>query len=287
MTQKTNLLANLAPAFISLRTHFNFFRRAMQWLINGSRLFAKLFKSFTKLIPFWGRLLDFIEHAFNALAFGNNPNMSKEANLIAYIGYGLVISLMAIGGILQSSLLLAIVPAASIVLGLYFEANTIFQWLDNLKEQKALAESDQLLTEQHYYNALNMVNASVVTFAAIALKGVGLSLAFVMPSTSVALIILAQITEVAAMIGSAGKEQVNIAQNIELFCPNYFSSHSKISEALGPEQALDAKLLIEPTTEAALKSSLKAPVVPSIFITPPTESHNTQQLGDSPSALSI
>lgn len=245
MSKEQNRLYAASPYFVSTRTHFKFINRFISWLVRLSSLFARFVTSFSSAIPFWGNFITLLDSILDSLAFGTNQNNPPISRTLAFLGYGTLTLLTLVGFLFQPIASLSLLSSLSIMLGLYFEAITIVNWFENYKKLEYKQLHGLSFTQKDYDNALMMVNASVITFASIAFKGFSLYLTHIMPTTAMILFIVAQVTEISAMIGSLGKEKVNISQNIttleEQGLLDFTSSDNKLNKLLSETLELSSK----------------------------------------------
>lgn len=215
MSDKKLNFFELSPYFVSSRTHFKFLRRCCQWMIGLFSLFSQFFSMLFESIPLWGTLISLVDKSFDALAFGTNRNLGPFSQALAFIGYGCLI-LSVLGGLFISGL--ANIPSLvfiSTMLSLYFEAATIINWQRNHQNLQWASDHNELEDPKQLENAQIMVKASVITFVSMFFKAISLPLSILFPTAAICIFVVAQIAEISAMVGSLGKETVNIQQNID------------------------------------------------------------------------
>lgn len=199
--------------FISLRTHFNFFRRFISYLFQFIGLFSSFFLSIVKSMPLVSSLLNLISHSLDSLAFGTNANNPSISKKIAFIGYGTLIILGAINLFIFPIISPLFIAAAGFLLGMYFEGITVIAWFGNYNQLKNQRIKGNDVDPTNLDNALTMFRAAVVTFASIALKAIALCLSLQFPAAAICLFLIAQASEIGAILGSIGKEKVNFSRN--------------------------------------------------------------------------
>ncbi len=233
--------------FISLRTHFNFFRRLMTYLISFSALFTKFFLAFFQSIPFLNTILNFAAHTLDSLSFGTNTNNSPLEKTIAFVGYGSLITLGIISLALPTLFSPALTPALSLILGMYFEGVTILAWFTNYKTLADEQTSGIDVEPRRLDNARMMFYAAIITFTSMLLKAFSLSLAATFPAAALGIFIIAQLAEIGAVLGSIGKETVNFSQNYHFW--------TKTTPADIETESLNSNLAAAPSQEVEPDSS--------------------------------
>lgn len=232
MTDKKHKRTYSADAlFISLRTHFNFFRRFISYIFHFCGFFTNFFAILFKKLPFFNDFLSLLSHVLDSLAFGTNGNNPPISNKIAIFGYGTLLLLGAINLLITPLISPLLILAMSLTLGMYFESLTVMAWFTNYKTLEKQLSTDENIDQSLIDNALTMFNAALITFVSIALRAVALCLSISFPAAGLALFIVAQISEIGAILGSIGKEKVNISQNHDFWmntepCENDLVNHS-------------------------------------------------------------
>ena len=274
MSESQSTLTKLSPYFVRGRTHFKFFSRCCTWLAAIFSFFARFINRFLTVIPFWGSFVRILDPILDGLAFGSNQNLPGLARSVAFLGYGLLMLTTFIGFFYPPLAAFKALTILSITLGMFFEAQTILVWFNNYKQ----LENQRLFTghvdTQSYNNAVSMVNAAVITFLSMAIKAFAVSLSTIMPSATIVLFIIAQTAEVSAMIGSIGKETVNINQNItSLREMSYFTdSYTKLHDKM-PYQSPKGSHLFQDSAEVVIdKTTAKKPT--SVKSTTPYQENN-------------
>ncbi len=210
-----NRLSSIGPFFISARTHFTFIKRMFNWGLRYSSSFAEIFISFAKKIPLIGQIIILLGFILDILAFGTNTNNSKFSQVVAFLGYAALMLLSTFVFIYPSFAGAAIVSSFGLMISMYFEGITILTWFDNFKNLEWKRINNEPMSDLDYENAHIMFNAATITFFSMLLKGLALSISTFYPAAALAIVVIAQIAEFSAMLGTLGKEKVNLSQNFK------------------------------------------------------------------------
>lgn len=216
--------------FISLRTHFNFFRRLFTYVGSFVGLFTQALAKMLGNLPFLTPVLNLLSFLFDTLSFGSNPNHPLISNVIAVVGYSSLIILGIIGLCIPPIFSPLLVPALGLLLGLYFEGVTILNWFNNYKNLSSNIEQGEEVAERNIRNAKLMFYAAAITFVSILSKIIALSISTTFPAAALTIFIIAQVTEITAVFGSLGKEVVNFDRNM-----NYWFWSNKTTDAIENE----------------------------------------------------
>ncbi len=248
--------------FISLRTHFNFFRRFFSYFISFTTLFTRALASFFQSLPFLTPITNIASHIFDSLSFGSNRNNPRISNIIAILGYTTLITLGITSLFIPTLFNPMIVPAISLLLGLYFEGVTILNWFSNYKKLSNEIKQGNDVPDRSIRNARTMFYAAVITFISIFSKIFALSISATFPAAAVVIFVIAQITEITAVFGSLGKEVVNIDRNINYLSPPATTEAvEKALEDTSTKQlpTAEATVLVEPIKNTDMLPELDCP----------------------------
>lgn len=266
-SKRQNFFYSAGRTFISTRTHFNFIKRLFTWLSRYSSSFADLFTSFAKKLPFVGPSLLLLGYLLDILAFGTNPNNSKFTQLMAGVGFGCMMILSSLALIYSNFIGATLIASLGIMVSMYFEAVTILNWFDNFKNLEWQKLNGEPTLDVDHNNANTMFYAATITFSSMVIKAIALCLSATFPGAALALIIVGQTAEVAAMIGTLGKEKVNLSQNFKSAPQKTTKTASPVNSALNtsrPKEALskdeneDKKILSQPSRNQVTSDHLKS-----------------------------
>jgi hypothetical protein len=180
-----------------------------------SSSFASIFKSFVQRLPIIGHVFIILGYSLDLLAFGSNANNSKFSQIAAFISYSVLMILSTIVFFNPAFTAAAVISSLGIVISMYFEGVTILAWFDNYKNLEWQKLNNEPTLDIDHENAKIMLNAATITFISMFLKGIALSISTIYPAAALGIIVTAQIAECAAMIGTLGKEKVNLSQNFQ------------------------------------------------------------------------
>lgn len=252
--------------FISMRTHFNFFRRFFTYIFSFVSLFTEAIAVLLQKVPLFTPILNITSFLFDSLSFGSNKNHPLISNIIAIVGYSSLIVLGLLSLMTPTLFNPAIIPAFGLILGLYFEGITILNWYNNYKELSTESKLSRSSVNRRLNNAQIMFYAAIVTFISIFTKIFALAISSSLPGAAMAIFVVAQLAEITAVFGSLGKEFVNVDRNI-----NYWFSKRKThpAETTETDLVLPKNMLAKTdSTENILNKLMLTPSIKPVDVVP-------------------